>query len=245
MRDLDTGGVVAARADILQLAFRGPRGDEGAAAARACIRAIPPVRDDLGDALSREPGRPLHRRPARGSMARAGAHPRGYVLGRRREHGWRPRPGAPRALGAAARCRARSPSRAATIASWRPVVRDEVTVLDCELIDPEAISGGDVQYISLGDARARRRSRAKPNPSAQSRSIRATRSRRRSAAAAPACDPRERSGVERRAPAAPAIRSRPTGDDRATPTCRAYRFVMDTEIPVVRGTRRIRESREE
>ena len=78
-------------------------------------------------------------------MARAGAHPRGFVLGAVASTA-----DAARAL----RERWGYPAVPGTIGFTRRhdriiarVTRDGVLVLDCALVDPEAISGSDVQLI--------------------------------------------------------------------------------------------------
>ncbi len=120
------------------------------------------------------------------------------------------------------------------------VVRDGVTVLDCELIDPEAISGGDVQYIhSITLAHAPLEGQTGPRLiQVDSRYTikKAERGRPRvSTLVAPAWG----AGPLR---ALNPIAATVTSVDTDLPR---IRFVMDVEIPVVRGTRRIRESREE
>ena len=92
-------------------------------------------------------------------MARAGAHPRGFVLGAL----------ASTAEAATALAGALGlPGRAGAVALRRrhdrvtaTVIRDGATILECALVDPQPISGGDVQYIHAVTL-ARRRSTARP-----------------------------------------------------------------------------------
>jgi hypothetical protein len=78
-------------------------------------------------------------------MGRAGAHPRGLVLGAVASTAEAARELAARwgvpAVPGAVTLKRRHDRVTAT------VVRDGATVLDCELVDPMPISGGDVQYI--------------------------------------------------------------------------------------------------
>ena len=104
MRDLDTEAWTLPGAEILQLAFEVPRATE-TLLPRAHASGHPALRDDLGDALSREPGGPVHPRPAPADGARRCASAR--VRPRcGREHG---RGGDRRSGngGACRRCRAR------------------------------------------------------------------------------------------------------------------------------------------
>ena len=116
-----------------------------------------------------------------------------------------------------------------------------MTVLDCELIDPEAISGGDVQYIhSITLAHAPLEGQTGPRLiQVDSRYTikKAERGRPRVEHAR-----RDRRGGRSPLRALNPIAATVTSVDTDLPR---IRFVMDVEIPVVRGTRRIRESREE
>ena len=120
------------------------------------------------------------------------------------------------------------------------VVRDGVTVLDCELIDPEAIAGGDVQYIhSITLAHAPLEGKTGPlliQVDPRFTIKKAERGRPRVNVLVP---PAWGAGPLR---ALNPIAATVTAVDTDLPR---IRFVMDVEIPVVRGTRRIRESREE
>ena len=120
------------------------------------------------------------------------------------------------------------------------VIRDGVTVLDCELIDPEAISGGDVQYIhSVTLAHAPLDGKTGPlliQVDSRYTIKKAERGRPRVGVLVP---PAWGAGPLR--PLNP-IAATVTSCDTDLPR---IRFVMDPEVPVVRGTRRIRESREE
>jgi hypothetical protein len=170
-------------------------------------------------------------------MGRAGAHPRGLVLGavattadaaRELAARW----GMPAAVGAVTLKR-RHDRVTAT------VIRDGATILDCALVDPVPISGGDVQYMhSLTLAQAPLDGVTTP------RLIQV--------------DPRytfhkaERGRPEVRVLAAEAWGAKPLRLENPISatvcTCDTdlprIRFVMDPEIPVVRGTRKIRDSRE-
>jgi hypothetical protein len=119
-------------------------------------------------------------------------------------------------------------------------VRDGVTVLDCALIDPEPISGGDVQYIhSVTLAHAPLDGETGPRLIQVDSRYTFKKAERG----------RPHVGLLV-APAWGAGPLRPLNPIAATVTmCDTdlprIRFVMDVEVPVVRGTRRIRESREE
>jgi hypothetical protein len=171
-------------------------------------------------------------------MARAGAHPRGLVLGAvastaEAATALRERWGLPAVPGKVSFTRRHDRVMAT-------VVLDGATVLDCELIDPEAISGGDVQYIhSVTLAHAPLEGKTGPRLiQVDSRYTikKAERGRPRVGtlvASAWGADPLQ--------PLNPIAASVTTCDTDLP----RIRFVMDTDVPVVRGTRRIRESREE
>ena len=236
MRDLDTEAWSLPGADILQLAFEVPRTTESLLP-RAMHPAIPPYATIW---VTRYPESPV------GSftlaqvrlMGRAGAHPRGLVLGAvastaEAVAALRERWGLPVAPGKVTLTRRHDRVMAT-------VVRDSLTVLDCELIDPEAISGGDVQYIhSVTLANAPLEGKTAPlliQVDSRYTIKKAERGRPRVGtlvASAWGAGPLQ--------PLNP-IAATMTTCDTDLPR---VRFVMDTEIPVVRGTRRIRESREE
>jgi len=171
-------------------------------------------------------------------MGRAGAHPRGFVLGAVASTAdaataLRERWGLPAMPGRVTFTRRHDRVMAT-------VVHDDVTVLDCALIDPEAISGGDVQYIhSVTLAHAPLDGQSGPRLIQVDSRYTITKAERG----------RPHVGVLV-APAWGAGPLKPMNPIAATVTsCDTdlprIRFVMDPEIPVVRGTRRIRESREE
>ena len=143
VRDLDTEAWPLPGAEILQLAFE-VRRDTASLLPRAMHPAIPPYATIW---VTRYPGSPVgpFTLAQIRLMARAGAHPRGLVLGAVATTGQaaaalRERWGLPAVEGRVILTRRHDRVTAA-------VVQDGVTVLDCALIDPEPISGGDVQYI--------------------------------------------------------------------------------------------------
>jgi hypothetical protein len=236
MPDLDTEAWSLPGAEILQLAFEVPRATE-TLLPRAMHPAIPPYATIWVTRYTESPVGPFTLAQLR-LMGRAGAHPRGFVLGavastEDAARALRERWGLPVVPGRVTFTRRHDRVMAS-------VVRDGVTVLDCELIDPEAISGGDVQYIhSITLAHAPLEGQTGPRLiQVDSRYTikKAERGRPRvSTLVAPAWG----AGPLR---ALNPIAATVTSVDTDLPR---IRFVMDVEIPVVRGTRRIRESREE
>jgi hypothetical protein len=236
LRDLDTEAWSLPGAEILQLAFEVPRATE-ALLPRAMHPAIPPYATIWVARYADSPVGPFTLAQLR-LMGRAGAHPRGLVLGAVASTidaatALRERWGLPVVPGKVTFTRRHDRVMAT-------VVRDGVTVLDCELIDPEAISGSDVQYIhSVTLAQAPLDGQTGPRLiQVDSRyTIRkAERGRPRVGLLLP---PAWGAGPLRMLnPIAATV----TACDTDLPR---LRFVMDVEIPVVRGTRRIRESREE
>jgi Acetoacetate decarboxylase (ADC) len=235
LRDLDTEAWSLPGAEVLQLAFEVPR-DTQSLLPRAMHPAIPPYATIL---VSRYPESPV------GSfllaqlrlMARAGAHPRGYLLGAIASTA---------EAATALRERWGVPAIAGTITLTRrhdrvmaTVTRDGARFLDCALVDPEPIAGGDVQYIhSLTLAHASLDGKTGPlliQVDPRYTFHKAERGRpevsRLDAAG-------WRAGSLRLLnPISASMCSCDTDLPR-------IRFVMDPEVPVVRGTRRIRESRE-
>jgi hypothetical protein len=236
VRDLDTEAWSLPGAEILQLAFEVPRGTE-ALLPRAMHPAIPPYATVWVVRYPESPVGPFTLAQLR-LMGRAGAHPRGFVLGAvastaEAATALRERWGLPAVPGRVTFTR-RHDRITAT------VIRDGVTVLDCALIDPEPISGGDVQYIhSVTLAHAPLD--GTPAPRLLQVDSRYTFKKAE----------RGRPDVGLLvAPAWGAGQLRLLNPIAATATwvdtdLPRIRFVMDPEIPVVRGTRRIRESREE
>jgi hypothetical protein len=236
VRDLDTEAWALPGAEILQLAFEVPRTTE-ALLPRAMHPAIPPYATIWVTRYAESPVGPFTLAQLR-LMARAGAHPRGLVLG-----------AVASTVDAAATLRERwgLPAVPGQVTFTRrhdrvmaTVVRDGVTVLDCELIDPEPISGSDVQYIhSVTLAHAPLDGTIRPlliQVDSRYTFKKAERGRPRVGTLVP--------------PAWSASPLRPLNPIAATVTsCDTdlprIRFVMDAEVPVVRGTRRIRDSREE
>jgi hypothetical protein len=227
VRDLDTEAWALPGAEILQLAWEVPDASR-ALLPRAMHPAIPAYATILITRYPESPVGPFEFAQVR-LMGRAGAHPRGVVLGAV-------------ATSAAA--------VAALVEHWGfPARRGEVvlrrgydrvagtvrlagaTVLDVALLDPEPISGGDVQYIhSVTLARVDGRPvlvQVDPHYTFH----RAERGR--------PCVTRFDAGawnageIRFEHPIAASVTTCDTDLPR-------IRFVMDPEIPVVEGTRRIR-----
>jgi Acetoacetate decarboxylase (ADC) len=236
MPDLDTEAWSLPGAEVLQLAFEVPRATESLLP-RAMHPATPPYATIWVTRYTESPVGPFTLAQLR-LMGRAGAHPRGFVLGAvastdEAARALRERWGLPVAPGKVTFTR-RHDRITAT------VVRDGVTVLDCELIDPEPISNGDVQYIhSVTLAHATLDGKTGPllvQVDSRYTFKKAERGRPHVGTLVP---PAWGAGPLR--PLNP-IAATVTSVDTDLPR---IRFVMDPEVPVVRGTRRIRESREE
>ncbi len=235
LRDLDTEVWSLPGAEILQLAFEVPR-DTESLLPRAMHPAIPSYATILVSRYPESPVGPFVLAQLR-LMARAGAHPRGYLLAAvastaEAATALQERWGYPTIPGAVS-LRRRHDRVTAT------VIRDGATVLDCALVDPQPISGGDVQYMhSVTLARApldgvtgpyliqidprytfHKAERGRPEAS------------RFDAAAWNAGSLRLLNPIS----------ATMCTCDTDLPR---IRFVMDPEVPVVRGTRRIRDSRE-
>jgi Acetoacetate decarboxylase (ADC) len=236
VRDLDTEAWSLPGAEILQLAFEVPRATESLLP-RAMHPAIPPYATIWVTRYPESPVGPFTLAQLR-LMGRAGAHPRGLVLGAAASTAeaataLRERWGLPVVPGRVTFTRRHDRVMATA-------VRDGVTVLDCELIDPEAIGGGDVQYIhSVTLAHAPLDGKTGPlliQVDSRYTIKKAERGRPRVGVLVP---PAWGAGpLSALNPIAATVTSCDTDLPR-------IRFVMDVEVPVVRGTRRIRESREE
>ncbi len=236
VRDLDTEAWLLPGAEILQLAFEVPR-QTGALLPRAMHPAIPPYGTIWVIRYPESPVGPFTLAQLR-LMGRAGAHPRGLVLGAvastpEAATALRERWGLPVAPGHVTLTR-RHDRITAT------VTRDGETVLDCGLIDPEPIAGSDVQYIhSVTLARAPLDGKTGPlliQVDSRYTIRKADRGRPHVGALVPAAW--NAGSLRLTNPIAATVTSSDTDLPR-------IRFVMDVEVPVVRGTRRIRESREE
>ena len=229
--NLDTEAWTLPRAEILQLAFEVGEGTR-ALLPRAMHPAIPPYATWLVTRYPESPAGPFILAQLR-LMGRAGAHPRGFILAavatthdavNALGDGW----GLPVALGAIALRRHHDRVTAM-------VTRDGEPILDAALVGPEPISPGDVQYIhSVTLASVAESGRVAPaliQVDAHYTLHRAERGRpsiARFAAHAWNAD-----GLT---PVHPIAASFTTVDTDLP----QIRFLMDPEIPVVRGTRRIR-----
>jgi len=236
LRDLDTETWALPKAEILQIAFEVPRVTH-ALLPRAMHPAIPPYVTLHVTRYPESPMGPFALATLR-LMARAGAHPRGFFLGV---------VASTPEVAAALRERWGLPAVAGTVTLRRrhdrvmaSVTRDGAPILECALVDPQPISGGDVQYIhSVTLAQAPLD--GKTGPLLVQVDSRYTLKK--------ADRGRPHVGVLETAAwnAGPLrvlnpIAATVTSSDTDLPR---IRFVMDVEVPVVRGTRRIRESREE
>ena len=236
MPDLDTEAWSLPGAEVLQLAFEVPRATESLLP-RAMHPAIPPYATIWVTRYPESPVGPFTLAQLR-LMGRAGAHPRGFVLGAVAStddaaRALRERWGLPVVPGKVTFTRRHDRITAS-------VVRDGVTVLDCELIDPEPISGGDVQYIhSVTLAHATLEGKTGPLLIQVDSRYTLKKAERGRPHIGALVAPGWNAGPLR--PLNP-IAATVTSADTDLPR---IRFVMDPEVPVVRGTRRIRESREE
>lgn len=227
MKDLDTEAWELPKAEILQLAC------EVADGTRSLLpRALhPAILEYVTFVVTRYPESPVgpFSLAQMRLMARAGVHPRGYVLGAVASS-----PGAVAAL----RERWGYPVAPGEITLRRyhdrvaaTVRREGRTILDMALVDPEIVSGGDLQYIH-GITLARVDGAAQlvqvdPHYTLHQAS-------------------RGRADVRRFEPeawnAGPVELTTPISASAST--CDTdfprIRFVMDPETPVVRGTRKVR-----
>jgi hypothetical protein len=233
--DLDTEAWSLPGAESLQVIFEVPR-ETTALLPPALHPALPSYAVFAITRYPESPVGPFNLATVR-LGSRAGAHPRGHVLGafastRAAADALRARWGVPVAAGEVSLVRRHD--RITGLA-----LRDGRVVLACGLIDPEPISGGDVQFINwVTLARAPLDGETKPlliQVDPRHTIHKAERGRP------------EVSRFDAAAWNAPGVR--PVHPVMAT-ACTSdtdlprIRFVMDPAVPVVRGTRRIRESRE-
>lgn len=235
LRDLDTEPWQLPKAEILQLLFEVPNATQ-ALLPKALHPAVPAYAVIAVTRYSESPVGPFTLATLR-LGCRAGAHPRGYVLGA---------VASTKDAAAALSERWGLPVVAGNVALKRrhdrimaSVERDGRPILDCALVDPEAISGGDVQYINWV-ALARAPLDGKTEPLLIQVDPRHTFHKAE----------RGRTEVSRLEAAAwNAIGLRPLNPIVAT-ICLCdtdlprIRFVMDPDLPVIQGTRRIRETRD-
>jgi len=229
LRDLDTEAWSLPGAEIMQLAFEVPRATESLLP-RAMHPAIPPYATIWVTRYAESPVGPFTLAQLR-LMARAGAHPRGLVLG-----------AIASTVEAAAALRQRwgLPVVPGKVTLTPTVVRDGVTALECGLIDPEPIAGTDVQYIhSITLANAPLDGKTGPLLIQVDPRYTIKKAERGRPHVGVLVAPAWNAGPLR---ALNPIAATVTSADTDLPR---IRFVMDVEVPVVRGTRRIRESREE
>ncbi len=231
MRDLNTDPWTLPRAEILQLAWE-VNDETQALLPRAMHPAIPPYATVVVSSFPESPIGPFTLAQLR-LMGRAGAHPRGYVLG-----------AVATSEAAAVELRARwgLPVAPGSVTVQRrhdqvavSVARDGTPVLEAALVNPEVISGGDIQYIHSvtlartpeGDSAAPRLIQVDPHYTFH----KAERGRPSLAL------------LDAAAWNAPGLRALNPIAASAT-TCDtdlpAIRFVMDPERPVAQGTRKIR-----
>jgi hypothetical protein len=227
MRDLDTEAWELPKAEILQLACEIADGSR-VLLPRALHPAIPEYVTFLVTRYPESPVGPFDLAQVR-LMARAGVHPRGYVLS-----------AVASTPGAAAELRERwgYPAVPGEVTLRRyhdrvaaSVRRDGQTILEVALVDPEIVSGGDLQYIHTV-------SLARVDGSAQLIQVDPHYTLHRAA--------RGRAQVSRFESAAwnaaPIRLTTPTSASASTSDTDLprIRFVMDPEAPVVRGTRKVR-----
>ena len=227
MKDLDTEAWELPKAEILQLACEVADGTR-ALLPRALHPAIPEYVTFVVTRYPESPVGPFNLAQVR-LMARAGVHPRGYVLGAVASS-----PGAVAAL----RERWGYPAAPGEITLRRyhdrvaaTVRREGRTILDMALVDPEIVSGGDLQYIH-GITLARVDGAAQlvqvdPHYTLHQAS--------RGRADVSCFEPEAWNAgpVELTTPISASASTCDTDFPR-------IRFVMDPETPVVRGTRKVR-----
>jgi hypothetical protein len=228
---LDAAAWTLPGAEILQLAFEVAEGTRGLLP-RAMHPAIPPYATWLVTRYPESPVGPFALAQLR-LMGRAGAHPRGFVLAavastpeaaRALADGW----GLPAAPGTVTLRRYHDRVTAV-------VTRDGEPILDAALVDPEPISPADVQYIHsvtlASVAEAGREAPALIQVDAHYTLHRAERGRPSIARFTA-----QAWNADHLTPRHPIAASFTTVDTDLP----QIRFLMDPEIPVIRGTRRIR-----
>ena len=231
MPNLDTEAWELPRVEILQIAYE--VGDESRALLpRSMHPAVPPYATFILARYPESPVGPFALAQVR-LLGRAGAHPRGVVLGAvattpEAVAALRDRWGFPVSLGGVSVRRHYDQ----VIGS---VTRDGVTILELALVDPEPISGGDVQYIAAVNL-ARVMEDGGPTPYLVQ------------------VDPHYTfHKAERGRPRVSRFEAKAWNAELLTlthpisaslTTCDTdlprIRFIMDPEIPVLKGTRRIR-----
>lgn len=235
LRNLDTEPWTLPKAEIVQMAFEVPRATH-ALLPKALHPAIPSYVTIWVTRYPESPIGPFLLAQLR-LMARAGAHPRGFVL---RAYA------STREAATGLRERWGLPTETATVTLKRrhdrvmaQVIRAGATILDAALVDPQPISGGDVQYIhSVTLAQAPLDGKTAPwlvQVDPRFTFHKAERGRP------------DVSRLDGEAWGAPGLALQ---NPIACTACTCdtdlprIRFVMDPEVPVVRGTRKIRDSRE-
>jgi hypothetical protein len=235
VRDFDTEAWSLPGAEILQLAFEVAR-DTQALLPKAMHPSIPPYATILVTRYPDSPVGPFVLAQLR-LMGRAGAHPRGLVLGAVASTADAAREVAARwglpAVPGPITFKRRHDRVAAT------VIREGVAILDCALVDPTPISGGDVQYIHsvtlaqapLDGVTAPRLIQVDPRYTFHKAE------RGRPEIRVLATEAWHASGLRLQTAIAATVCTCDTDLPR-------IRFVMDPEIPVIRGTRKIRDARD-
>ena len=227
VKDLDTEAWELPKAEILQLAYEIADGTR-ALLPRALHPAIPEYVTFVVTRYPESPVGPFNLAQVR-LMARAGVHPRGYVLGTVASSA---------AAVAALRERWGYPAVAGEIALRRyhdrvraVVRREDRAILELALVDPEIVSGSDLQYIhSVTLARvdgAAQLIQVDPHYTLHQAS--------RGRAEVTSFDAAAWSA---------ALVELTTPISASTSVCDTdlprIRFVMDPETPVIRGTRKVR-----
>ena len=235
LRDLDTEPWSLPKAEILQMALEVPRSTH-ALLPKALHPAIPSYVTIVVTRYPESPVGPFLLAQLR-LMSRAGAHPRGFIL-----RAYASTPEAAAALGE----RWGMPAATATVTLKRrhdrvmaQVLQAGMPILDAALVDPQPISGGDVQYIhAVTLARAPLDGKTAPwLVQVDPRYTFHKAERGRPVVSRLVGEAWGASGLTLENPISCTVCTCDTDLPR-------IRFVMDPEVPVVRGTRKIRDSRE-